>query len=77
MVKDGQVYQFLVADSSGSIVLSLWNDNGKSLQPGDIIRIIGTRLLISRWIRYFIQEFLATLFQQVWKDPKNSKYHLV
>lgn len=40
-VKDGQVYQFLVADSSACIILSLWNEYGKLLNPGDIIRLTG------------------------------------
>jgi ssDNA-binding replication factor A large subunit len=40
--KDGNtVVQYLVADSSGSIQASLWDEKGEALQPGEIFRIKG------------------------------------
>lgn len=37
----GKVYCFRVADHSGSILATLWNDSGKYLGPGDQIVMIG------------------------------------
>jgi hypothetical protein len=37
--EDHVMAQFLVADSTGSIVLSAWDTDGEGLQPGDILRL--------------------------------------
>ena len=38
--RDGhRIYTFTVADSSGSIRCSLWDDSGKYLKPGDVVRL--------------------------------------
>lgn len=40
--KDGNtVIQFLVADASGSIQASLWDEKGEALQAGEIFRVTG------------------------------------
>jgi len=40
--KDGNtVVQYLVADASGSIQASFWDEKAEALQPGDIFRIRG------------------------------------
>jgi hypothetical protein len=36
---DHMVHQYLVADQSGSIWLSLWDEQGFQLMPGDIIQL--------------------------------------
>lgn len=40
--KEGNtVIQYLVADASGSIQASLWDEKAEALQPGDIFRVKG------------------------------------
>ncbi|KAJ1959059.1 hypothetical protein IWQ62_004765 [Dispira parvispora] len=42
VTRDGQkIYTFLVADHTGSIVMSLWGDIGKYFKVGDIVYITG------------------------------------
>ena len=39
-VKDGQVvHVFLAADQTGSVLLNLWNELGKDISSGDIVKI--------------------------------------
>lgn len=41
-VRDGDiVYKFLVADRTGSIVLTLWGAKGSEIKNGDILRLSG------------------------------------
>ncbi|ORY05334.1 nucleic acid-binding protein [Basidiobolus meristosporus CBS 931.73] len=35
------IYSFLVADRTGSIVLSIWGDMGRMIKSGDILRLQG------------------------------------
>lgn len=35
------IYRFLVADKTGSIILSVWGEMGKDIKSGDILRISG------------------------------------
>jgi hypothetical protein len=37
--EDHTVNQYLVADPSGAIILSVWDEPGELLQPGDIIQL--------------------------------------
>eukprot|EP01121_Diplochlamys_sp_Union-15-3_P001066 TRINITY_DN10931_c0_g2_i1.p1 TRINITY_DN10931_c0_g2~~TRINITY_DN10931_c0_g2_i1.p1 ORF type:complete len:118 (-),score=27.71 TRINITY_DN10931_c0_g2_i1:32-346(-) len=39
--EDHTINQYLVADSSGSIHLTLWQDKGQLLLPGDILQLRG------------------------------------
>jgi hypothetical protein len=39
--EESKISQCLVADASASILLSLWDTQGDSLQMGDIIRLSG------------------------------------
>ncbi|KAJ1915214.1 hypothetical protein IWQ60_008498 [Tieghemiomyces parasiticus] len=36
-----KIYTFLVADSTGSILMTLWGEMGEHFQPGDIVHITG------------------------------------
>ncbi|OMH80267.1 SOSS complex subunit B-like protein [Zancudomyces culisetae] len=41
-VRDGSViYKFKVADSSGSIILNVWGNDGQYIKNGDILRVEG------------------------------------
>lgn len=35
------IYRYLVADKTGSIILSVWGELGKDIKGGDILRITG------------------------------------
>lgn len=51
--KDGStVIQYLVADASGSIQASFWDEKAEALQPGDIFRIKGG-YVFNHFLDYF------------------------
>lgn len=35
------IYRYLVADKTGSVILSVWGEMGKDIKSGDILRISG------------------------------------
>lgn len=35
------IYKYIVADKTGSIVLSIWGDRAKCIKSGDILRVTG------------------------------------
>ncbi|KAI9253130.1 hypothetical protein EDC94DRAFT_525534 [Helicostylum pulchrum] len=40
--RDGDmIYRYLVADKTGSVILSVWGELGKDIKSGDILRISG------------------------------------
>ncbi|KAM9953150.1 hypothetical protein ACTFIR_008211 [Dictyostelium discoideum] len=39
--KEGTIYQVLVADSTASINMTVWDALGEQIQPGDILRLKG------------------------------------
>ncbi|KAI8070188.1 hypothetical protein BDF21DRAFT_344915 [Thamnidium elegans] len=40
--RDGEmIYRYLVADKTGSVILSVWGEMGKDIKSGDILRISG------------------------------------
>jgi hypothetical protein len=42
ITRDGDmIYRFLVADKTGSIILSVWGEMGKDIRGGDILHIFG------------------------------------
>ncbi|KAJ1667133.1 hypothetical protein IW140_001613 [Coemansia sp. RSA 1813] len=51
--RDGQtIYNFLVADKTGSIIMNIWGDDGRYIRNGDIIRIEGAE---ARLFKGFLQ----------------------
>ncbi|KAJ2557753.1 hypothetical protein EV175_001155 [Coemansia sp. RSA 1933] len=51
--RDGQtIYNFLVADKTGSILMNIWGDDGRYIRNGDIIRIEGAE---ARLFKGFLQ----------------------
>ncbi|CDS10854.1 hypothetical protein LRAMOSA11340 [Lichtheimia ramosa] len=49
------IYKYIVADKTGSIVLSIWGDRAKCIKSGDILRITGAEAKI----RYGLLEMEA------------------
>ncbi|KAJ1899752.1 hypothetical protein LPJ81_004078 [Coemansia sp. IMI 209127] len=51
--RDGQtIYNFLVADKTGSILMNIWGDDGRYIRNGDILRIEGAE---ARLFKGFLQ----------------------
>ncbi|CDH58813.1 predicted protein [Lichtheimia corymbifera JMRC:FSU:9682] len=42
------IYKYIVADKTGSIVLSIWGDRAKCIKSGDILRVTGAEAKIRK-----------------------------
>ncbi|KAI7891542.1 uncharacterized protein EV154DRAFT_507703 [Mucor mucedo] len=61
------IYRFLVADKTGSIILSVWGEMGKDIKSGDILRISGVDNKL-RQGRLFISTLKSCKLKRVGQD---------
>jgi ssDNA-binding replication factor A large subunit len=82
--KDGNtVVQYLVADASGSIQASFWDEKAEALQPGDIFRVKGgyTTIFKTSMVLYCsrngVLERLGEFTMVFTEEPKMSEVEWV